>query len=47
MKDEQMLSSRDAFLVWLVFLVHPSAFILHPCFWRGARVVELAALEML
>ena len=20
---------------------------LHPCFWRGARVVELAALEML
>jgi hypothetical protein len=27
--------------------VHPSSLILHPCFWRGARVVELAALEML
>ncbi len=29
------------------FRLHPSSFRLHPCFRRGARVVELAALEML
>ena len=27
--------------------IHPSSLILHPSLWRGAGVVELAALEML